>query len=257
MLVRLDSEPGTSNPRMTQLTTQVSRELREHPRRRQRRRARGTRDRVGPGRGRQLERGLGQHRLRRRLRRDDRVHRGHRGPRAQRARTTSSPTRRRRSRTSARCSEGENPVTGDGLDVLTGSDKPLAVRVFGQDQDVLRRQAARVQQLVARRRRRREPARSSCRRASPNLEIEVDLAKARAQGIKPGDVRRAEASAAAGHRGRQRVRGPEGLRGDRQGHARDAPQRGERSQPADRQARRRSRPARRRRRRARRARRRP
>ena len=30
--------------------------------------------------------------------------------------------------------------------------------------------------------------------AQPNLEIEVDLAKARAEGIKPGDVRRAEAT---------------------------------------------------------------
>ena len=41
-----------------------------HPGCRQRRRARGSRDRLGPGRRRQLQRGLGQHRLRRRLRRD-------------------------------------------------------------------------------------------------------------------------------------------------------------------------------------------
>ena len=30
--------------------------------------------------------------------------------------------------------EGSNPVTGKGLDVLTGTDRPLAVRVFGQNQ---------------------------------------------------------------------------------------------------------------------------
>ena len=134
---------------MTQIATQLSRELRGIPGVDNVGAHVGRAVGVGPGRRRQLERGLGQHRLRRRLRRDGRVDRGRRRPRAQRRVTTSSPTRRRRSGTSARCNEGENPVTGDGLDVLTGSDKPLAVRVFGQDQDVLRRQAAKVQQLVS------------------------------------------------------------------------------------------------------------
>ncbi len=49
----------------------------------------------------------------------------------------------------AALNEGENQVTGDGLDVLTGADKPLAVRVFGQEQDVLRREAANVQRLMS------------------------------------------------------------------------------------------------------------
>ncbi len=89
--------------------------------------------------------------------------------------------------------EGENQVTGDGLDVLTGADKPLAVRVFGQDQAVLRRQAANVQRLVSEVDGVENPQISQPA-AQPELRIEVDLAKARAEGIKPGDVRRAEAT---------------------------------------------------------------
>jgi Cu/Ag efflux pump CusA len=87
--------------------------------------------------------------------------------------------------------QGTNPVTGDGLDVLTGSDKPLVVRVYGQDLDVLQREADGVREAVA----------SIDGVADPQvvrpimqdtLEIEVDLDRARAEGIKPGDVRRAQ-----------------------------------------------------------------
>ena len=75
--------------------------------------------------------------------------------------------------------EGDNPITGDGLDVLTGSDKPLAVRVFGQDQDVAAPRGGKVRQLVSQvdgvvDPRVEQPA------AQPNVEIEVDLQKARA-----------------------------------------------------------------------------
>jgi CzcA family heavy metal efflux pump len=85
--------------------------------------------------------------------------------------------------------EGDNPVTGDGLSVLTGSDRPLVVRVFGQNLDIIRREAAKVRTLMSQidgvvDPRIDEPV------EQPNLEIEVDLAKAERFGVKPGDVRR-------------------------------------------------------------------
>lgn len=88
---------------------------------------------------------------------------------------------------------GENPVRGNDLDVLTGIDKPLVVRLFGQDLDVLRQQAERVRELMAGvdgvvRPRIDLPA------VQPTIEIEVDLDKAQEFGVTPGDVRRAEAT---------------------------------------------------------------
>ena len=87
---------------------------------------------------------------------------------------------------------GENPVTGDGLDVLTGSDKPIIVRLYGQDFATMRRQAARLQQVMSNvegvvQPRIEEPA------SQPNIRITVDIDKARRFGVKPGDIRRAEA----------------------------------------------------------------
>jgi Cu/Ag efflux pump CusA len=92
---------------------------------------------------------------------------------------------------------GENLATGEGFDVLTGIDKPLAVRVFGENFDVLRREAAKVRTLMSQTDgvvdpRIAEPA------TQPNVEIEVDLDKARAVGVSPGDVRRAEATLVQG-----------------------------------------------------------
>jgi CzcA family heavy metal efflux pump len=192
VLVRLDSEPGTSNPRMTQLTTQLSGELRDIP---------GV-ENVGAHVGRaigsdqvgdvnssevwvSIDSGADYDATYASI--EDTV------DRVRSARHDVVTYTTQKIKDVGAVQEGENPVTGDGLDVLTGSDKPLAVRVFGQEQDVLRRQAARVQQLVAgvdgvENPRVEQPASQS------NLEIEVDLAKARAAGIKPGDVRRAEAS---------------------------------------------------------------
>jgi CzcA family heavy metal efflux pump len=89
--------------------------------------------------------------------------------------------------------QGDNPNTGNGLDVLTGTDRPLAVRVFGQDQQTLRREAAKIQQLVAGVDGVKNP-RIETPTAQPELQIEVDIEKARGEGIKPGDVRRAEAT---------------------------------------------------------------
>lgn len=88
---------------------------------------------------------------------------------------------------------GENPVRGDGLRVLTGVDKPLAVRVFGENTEILSQQAERVREVMAGvdgvvDPRIDEPTRQ------PSVEIEVDLDRARDFGITPGDVRRAEAT---------------------------------------------------------------
>jgi Cu/Ag efflux pump CusA len=81
--------------------------------------------------------------------------------------------------------------------VLTGSDKPLTVRVYGENSDTLRQQADRVRQLMANVEGVVDP-RVEQPEVQPNVEIEVDLEKARRAGIKPGDVRRAEATLVQG-----------------------------------------------------------
>jgi CzcA family heavy metal efflux pump len=86
--------------------------------------------------------------------------------------------------------EAQNP--GDNLDVLTGADKPLVVRLYGPDLDVLRREANEVRDVVG-----------VDGVVDPSIElvpeepvlaIETDLAEALPHGIKPGDVRRAAAT---------------------------------------------------------------
>ncbi len=178
VLVRLDSEPGTSKPRMTQLTTQLSRELRSIP---------GV-ENVGAHVGRAIDSatrsststparcGSASTPVPTTTRRSP----PSRTPwTACAARgTTSSPTRRRRSSDVGAVQEGENPVTGDGLDLLTGSDKPLVVRVFGQDLG----RPAHVRRPGCSRSCRVSTASttraSRCRPSQSDLEIEVDLAKA-------------------------------------------------------------------------------
>ena len=87
---------------------------------------------------------------------------------------------------------GENLATGDGLGVLTGAGKPLTVRLYGQDLATLQREAARVQRLMNGI---DGVTDATVERPSeqPTLRIEVDLDRARRFGVKPGDVRRAEA----------------------------------------------------------------
>src|SRR5919106_1367451 len=93
--------------------------------------------------------------------------------------------------------EAENQVTGDGLDVLTGSERPLVVRVYGQNLDALRREAGKVQSLMSQIDGVVDP-RVEQPVEQPNVEIEVDLDRAQEFGIKPGDVRRAEATLVQG-----------------------------------------------------------
>jgi len=93
--------------------------------------------------------------------------------------------------------DGENLATGEGINVLTGSDKPLVVRVFGENFDVLRREAAKVRTLMAQTDGVVDPQVAQLT-TQPNIEIEVDLDKAREVGVSPGDVRRAEATLVQG-----------------------------------------------------------
>jgi Cu/Ag efflux pump CusA len=88
---------------------------------------------------------------------------------------------------------GTNTVTGSGLDLLTGLNTPIAVRVFGEDPEVLAAEAAKVQQLMGGVDGVVNP-RVEGGTTQPTIEIEVDLDKAQQVGISPGDVRRAEAT---------------------------------------------------------------
>jgi Cu/Ag efflux pump CusA len=92
---------------------------------------------------------------------------------------------------------GANTVTGSGLDVLTGLNTPLAVRVYGQDPKILAAEAAKVQQMMAAIDGISNP-RVEGAATQPTIEIEVNLDKAQQVGISPGDVRRAEATVLQG-----------------------------------------------------------
>jgi CzcA family heavy metal efflux pump len=192
VLVRLDAEPGTSNPRMTDLTTQVSRELRDLS---------GVKN-VGAHVG----RAIGADQIvdvnssevwasidsdadyDKTLASIEDAVEGVQG-----ARTDVVTYSRQKIQDVGALENGENLVTGDGLDLLTGSDRPLAVRLYGQDQAVLRREAAKIEQVVSQVDGVSDPQ-IELPASQPTLEIEVDLERARAKGIKPGDVRRAEAT---------------------------------------------------------------
>ncbi len=196
VLVRLDAEPGTSNTRMTEIATQVSRELRGIP---------GV-DNVGAHVGRAI---AGDRRID--------VNSGdvwvsidsgadydatfasieNAVARVPEVRSEVITYSDQKIRDVGALREGENPATGDGLDVLTGSDRPLLVRVYGENLDVLRREAAKVRQLMANTDGVVDP-RVERLVEQPNVEIEVDLDKARRVGVKPGDVRRAEATLVQG-----------------------------------------------------------
>ena len=92
---------------------------------------------------------------------------------------------------------GANTVTGSGLDVLTGLSTPIAVRVYGQDPAILAAEAAKVQQMMGQVDGVVDP-RVEDAATQPTIEIEVDLDKAQAVGLTPGDVRRAEATVLQG-----------------------------------------------------------
>jgi CzcA family heavy metal efflux pump len=196
VLMRLNADPGTSNTRMVELSRQLSRELRSIP---------GV-ENVGAHVGRAI---AGDQRVD--------VNSGDvwvgidsgadydatvaaiddAAARVRGVRSDVLTYSEQKIRDVGALREGENPATGDGLDVLTGSDRPLVVRVYGENRDILLRQAERVRQLMSQVDGVVDPLVEQPD-VQPNVEIEVDLDKARRAGIKPGDVRRAEATMVQG-----------------------------------------------------------
>ena len=82
-------------------------------------------------------------------------------------------------------------------EVLTGSSEAIVVRIFGPELEVLRSKAEEVRQALS------EidgvvDLHTELQVDIPQVEIEVDLAKAGRYGLKPGDVRRAAAALMAG-----------------------------------------------------------
>jgi len=92
---------------------------------------------------------------------------------------------------------GDDPVSGNDIDVLTGSDNPLVVRIFGQDLATLRREARKVHRIVAGVDGVTSP-RIELPATQPTVEIETNLERAQRFGVKPGDVRRAAAALVQG-----------------------------------------------------------
>jgi CzcA family heavy metal efflux pump len=193
VLVKLNAEPGTSNPRMTQITRNLSSKLRGidgvenvggHVGRAvaadQRVDVNSSEVWVSIDSGADYDKTLGAIK--------DTVNA--QGGLEQRDVTTYTS---QKIRDVGALDDGANPNRGGSLDVLTGTDKPLVVRVFGQGQDVLERQAERVRRLVAQVDGVVDP-RVAKPVNQPQVEIEVDLDKAQRFGVKPGDVRRAEAA---------------------------------------------------------------
>lgn len=82
-------------------------------------------------------------------------------------------------------------------EVLTGAKEPIVVRIFGQDLNELRSKAAEVQSRLA-----DIPGiednHVDLQVDIPQIQVEVDLARAGKYGLKPGDVRRAASTLVAG-----------------------------------------------------------
>jgi CzcA family heavy metal efflux pump len=81
--------------------------------------------------------------------------------------------------------------------VLSGSNDPVTVRVYGQDLGILRSKAEEVKQVLSGIDGIEDP-RVATQSEEPTLEIEVDLDKAARYEIEPGDVRRAAATLLSG-----------------------------------------------------------
>jgi CzcA family heavy metal efflux pump len=82
-------------------------------------------------------------------------------------------------------------------EVLAGSSYPIVVRIFGQDLGVLRGKAKEVERVLAGVKGVSE-AQVELQEDVPQIQVAVDLEKARRYGVKPGDVRRASATMVAG-----------------------------------------------------------
>jgi len=82
-------------------------------------------------------------------------------------------------------------------EVLTGTSEAIVVRIYGPDLDVLRRQAALVERTLHGIKGVVE-AHADFVVDVPQMDVQVNLAKARRFGLKPGDVRRAASTLMAG-----------------------------------------------------------
>ena len=82
-------------------------------------------------------------------------------------------------------------------DILGRSTEDIVVRVYGENEDVLKEKADEIQRLLAGV---DGVAGANVERAldEPTVTVKVDLAKAQAAGVKPGDVRRAAATLLGG-----------------------------------------------------------
>jgi CzcA family heavy metal efflux pump len=82
-------------------------------------------------------------------------------------------------------------------EVLTGAKEPVVVRIYGQDLATIRAKAAEVQQKLSGIKGIVDDH-TDIQVDQPQVQVEVDLAKAAAAGLKPGDVRRAASTLVAG-----------------------------------------------------------
>ncbi len=82
-------------------------------------------------------------------------------------------------------------------EVLTGAEEPLAVRLYGPDLAVLKDKAEEVRRAPAQVEGVASPE-VDLEEEEPQVEVQVDLARAQRHGIKPGDVRRAAATLLSG-----------------------------------------------------------
>ena len=82
-------------------------------------------------------------------------------------------------------------------EALTGEDERIVVRVYGQDLAVLRGKAEEIRALLAQVRGVGNP-RLEQQAEEATIKVEVDLDRASAHGLKPGDVRRATATLVGG-----------------------------------------------------------
>jgi Cu/Ag efflux pump CusA len=82
-------------------------------------------------------------------------------------------------------------------EVLTGSSHPIVIRIYGEDMDILRSKAAEIESRLAGIEGLTE-LHTELLVDIPQIEVEVDLVRAQAYGLKPGDVRRAASYMMAG-----------------------------------------------------------
>ena len=80
---------------------------------------------------------------------------------------------------------------------MTGEDKAISVRVYGEDLGILRAKAEEIRQVLGKIEGVKSPEVEQ-QAEQQAIDVEVDLDKARAYGLKPGDVRRAASALIGG-----------------------------------------------------------